>query len=503
MAVKFSRRTVLRGAGGIAVALPFLASWRGDSAWDVLNIPVAVAADGRPKRIVFWVGALGTVPQFWDPINTSNNGKTWQLNDIMKPLEPYKKHMTVLSGINMASIVKQFGNRAGNHRVGGAHLLTSIGFDDVGDPKFSESRPRGPSIDQAIAQFVGKTSRFPSLFIGDGFGESAQGVIDARGVQPARDYQPSWLYDKLFKDFEGNPAERALRKKSRLSAVSAVLPSYKHLSSRLSPSDKRRLDAHLDGLSDIERRLGLTDACTPPAVRPPDFWDGNKGETYILGDRGEGPYDTFADLTARALACQMTNVVVFGMQGTMATPYDARVSPDLTAGKYTASKSLDMHGVSHHSFNNAGETLLQKEMHTWRMRKLANFVEKLSTDDDIDGRKMIENTCIVHLSEILTGQHDCLPGGGGSDYSSANKDPARPATTSGIPLFLLGGLAGTLKTDMHMDLRAGDTYGTELGKYSHGELYLTLARAMGISAADMPTFGEPEVCKRLVSEILV
>jgi len=107
----------------------------------------------------------------------------------------------------------------------------------------------------------------------------------------------------------------------------------------------------------------------------------------------------------------------------------------------------------------------------------------------------LENTCIVHISELLTGLHDMVP-------NPDNQDPIdyRP---SGLPIFLLGGLGDRLKTGRHFDFRGGTSYLGVPGKYSHGELFLTLARAAGMDASMLPTFGEPEVCKRVISEILV
>lgn len=492
---------VLKGAAGAALALPALSSWRGDSGWGVLNLPVAVAADGRPRRVIFWVGGLGTIHEKWTPKNTSADGKSWELNEIMQPLAAYKQKMTVLTGINMASLSLQGQGFEFSHYGGGAHALTSNTFTEISPfgPQSRYAKPRSASIDQLIAERVGVTSRFASLYVGDVIGERALAVIRADGSEVGRQSQPSWIYDSVFKDFEGGAAEREARRKSRLAGVSSVLPSYKHLRARLSASDQRVLDAHFDSLSDLEKRLARTDACTPP-TRPGDFWDPNEGESHALGDRGEGPYAAISETVARALACQLTSVVTYGMWGALASPYDKRITPNFDAykdnlGAGDRGGGADMHSLSHESRLDSAEAFKMArgrmflDVLTWRMKKLADFVKVLAESDDIDGNKMIDNTCIVHVSEIMVGDHQTLP----------DKD-GKPA--AGMPVMLIGGLGDRLKTGLHLDLSQGDTYGTRLGKYSHGELYLTIARAMGISAAKLPIVGHADVCKRTIDEIL-
>ncbi len=513
MTAKIARRSLLRGLGGASLALPFLASWRGDSGWNVLNVPVAMAGDGRPRRIIFWAGMLGSLHQYWTPKNTSNGGKTFDLNEIMAPLAPFKDKLTVLTGINYASLYKQQGAN-GEHSSGAAHMLTSAPYDIVypWDEKTTYHLSRGPSIDQVIAKRVGKDSRFRSLWIGDPSPHHNTEVKAEDGSVPTRYYDPAQYYDLLFKDFQGNGPEKEKARLSRLSAVSAALPGYEHLSTRLSPSDKLLLDEHMDGLRDMERRLKLQDACAPPSRPAARFSDPVTGGT-ILG-LGQGPYDDLFSLSATALSCQLTNVMTVSFAGYGATPRDRGV---LDYDSYGLDQNVwggaDFHRYSHAHYTEIAPTRALRDLHVWRMKKLAAFVDKLSKTPDLDGRMMLDNTCIVHVSDIMTGLHDVIPG---QRWGYSNTDPAyaggvpTPAQAGvpdgvpkGMPMFLLGGLGDKIKTGLHLDLTAENRYGPKLGKYSHGELYLTLARAMGIDAAALPTFGDPEVCKRLVDEVLV
>ena len=81
-----SRRTILRGMGA-ALALPFL-----DAMVPVLRLGGRRATPARRFGAVFV--PLGERPGFWDPTTIGTN---FELNAIMKPLEEFRSHMTVVS----------------------------------------------------------------------------------------------------------------------------------------------------------------------------------------------------------------------------------------------------------------------------------------------------------------------------------------------------------------------------------------------------------------------
>jgi hypothetical protein len=67
--------------------------------------------------------------------------------------------------------------------------------------------------------------------------------------------------------------------------------------------------------------------------------------------------------------------------------------------------------------------------HTWLAQQYANFVKKLQTTPDIDGRNLIENVVVIKTSDLTTGSH------GFRD----------------MPLVLAGRLGGALKTGRYLD----------------------------------------------------
>jgi hypothetical protein len=82
-----SRRTLLRGAGGVAIALPFL---------DAMAPRRAQAATG-PKRLFLMHNQNGVVPGAWFP---TGGEKDFKLAPAMMPFEPLRQHLLILDGID-------------------------------------------------------------------------------------------------------------------------------------------------------------------------------------------------------------------------------------------------------------------------------------------------------------------------------------------------------------------------------------------------------------------
>src|SRR5688572_20983921 len=82
-----SRRTLLRGAGGAAIALPLLEAM----------LPRRASAQGLKQRFITMVSPNGTIPANWFPTGTEND---WQLTPILEPFAPHKNDLIVFRGID-------------------------------------------------------------------------------------------------------------------------------------------------------------------------------------------------------------------------------------------------------------------------------------------------------------------------------------------------------------------------------------------------------------------
>src|ERR1700741_1060650 len=108
-----SRRTLLRGAG-VALGLPLL-----DSMFPAATA-LAQAAAAPPRR--FFAGFLphGAAPGYWVP--EKEGALPAQLPFIWEPLEPFRKHLTVLTGLHSRPSAPPPGEPAPAHWVAPAFL---------------------------------------------------------------------------------------------------------------------------------------------------------------------------------------------------------------------------------------------------------------------------------------------------------------------------------------------------------------------------------------------
>jgi len=152
-----NRREFLRDLGVGAAAAPF-----------VLSLPSlgwAVPQAARKQRLVVMFSPNGVVPSaFWP----AEEGETFALKEILLPLEPFRKRLLTLHGVNMK--VRGDGD---SHMRGIACLLTGVELfpgNIQGGSHTPAGWAKGLSIDQEIKNFLqGKPetrTRFGSLEFG-------------------------------------------------------------------------------------------------------------------------------------------------------------------------------------------------------------------------------------------------------------------------------------------------------------------------------------------------
>src|ERR1700721_315457 len=139
-----NRRTLLRGAGA-ALALPLL---------DAMTPAFAATRKAVPRFTALYI-PNGVSPHTWVP---DGAGKNFSFSPALSPLEPFKKHVTVVS--NMAHHIADRQNDGfGDHsRATGAFLSGCHAKRTQGD-----DLRLGITADQIAAKSLGKDSLLPSL----------------------------------------------------------------------------------------------------------------------------------------------------------------------------------------------------------------------------------------------------------------------------------------------------------------------------------------------------
>ena len=248
------RRTVLRGLGTM-IALPFLDSM-------VPAFASRLLRKSRPRRMAFVYIPNGAIMEDWTP---AEPGAGYDLGPILKPLEPFREDLLVLTGLAQYQ-GNSLGDGPGDHARAGSTFLTGV------HPKKTSGAniQVGISVDQVVAQKVGGKTRFASVELGTEPGRLA-GNCDS-GYSCAYSNSVSWrssttpnppeinprlVFERLFGDVRTDETldARAQRLRHERSILDFVQEDAKRLQGSLGPTDRRKLQEYLEGIREIERRI--------------------------------------------------------------------------------------------------------------------------------------------------------------------------------------------------------------------------------------------------------
>ena len=427
-----SRRQFLRGVG-VSIALPTLPSLMPRSAWAnplAKNAAgMATTATGAPLRMAFMSIPNGVQQDHWFPTDD------FVLNESMSPLESLKSHFQVIGGLDHQHATAGR-DGAGDHARASATFLTGARARKTAGSDIHV----GVSVDQVAAQKLGHLTRFPSLELSSDVVRNS-GSCDS-GYACAYQYNLAWsspttpvspepnprlVFERLFG--AGDKADRkqnyALRQETERSVLDFVLEETGDVQRRLGAQDRRKFDEYLTVVREMEQRLksvekfnGLpdTDASTPGGI-PSDFAE----------------YMQFMyDMLILAFQTDSTRVA------TLLLAYDG------------SNKTYPKIGIpeGHHylTHNQRNPQLVKKvaEIDKYYLTCFANFLDKMSKIEDIDGRSLLHNSMIVYGGAIADGNrhtHSNLPvilaGHGGGTFTPGRFHKATSQPMSNLFVTML------------------------------------------------------------------
>jgi hypothetical protein len=396
-----SRRTFLRGAG-VSLALPFLESM----------IPAASvfgqAAAPRPTRLACIYFPHGAIMPKWTP---AAEGDAFELSEILQPLKPFSKQLTVVSDLRHAMA---YGSGAtANHNRSAAAFLSGA-FAKTG------ARPElGVTMDQLVARKIGQETPLPSLELmieeasvncGDGLSCVYRDTISWQGPQAPlpMENNPQVVFERLFGD--GNTmTERALRRQQSLSLLDSVVGEAASLQRKLPATDRARLDQYLTDVREIERRIEKAGA------QITDDLDVPPAPTGVPADVEEH-IKLMYDLQALAWQADITRVSTF------------LLAKELSNATYPKSGIRDaFHILSHHSNIQQNKDRFAV-LNTYHVRLFAYFLEKLASTADGDG-SLLDHALVLYGSGM----------GDGNQHNHTD-----------LPVVVAGGASGTLRGGRHV-----------------------------------------------------
>jgi len=393
-----SRRTFLRGAG-VAVGLPLL-----DAMVPSLTALAQTAAAGRP-RLGFLYLPHGAIMEQWTP---ATEGTNFELPPILKPLAPFQKQLTVVSGLeNKPAIAPP------------VHALNPGTWLSCVTPRASQEPFAGVTIDQIAAAQIGQDTPLPSLEVategrgGGGacdrtYGCSYGGTISFRtpSTPLPMEADPRKLFERLFGQGD-TPAERQAITRQYSSILDLVTREAADLQKTLDAPDRARLGDYLESVREIERRVQKMEAQDLSALDLPDV---------PVGATFDQRLNLMFDMLALAWQANLTRVFTFMM---------AAEGSNMTYNHVGVSDAF--HPLSHHQNDKARKERLVR-IQTYHTQAFAKFLTKLAAIPDGDG-SMLDHSILLY----------------GSNMSNSNAHDEFP-----LPTLVLGGGNGKVKGHQHL-----------------------------------------------------
>jgi hypothetical protein len=468
---RIHRRTLLRGAGSIAIGLPFLSA--------MLRPGRSHAEETTPTRLIVFYSPGGTLLDKWRPTGSATS---FTLQPMMQSLNPFLSKLVFVDGLNMSVTQLGYGHphsRGMGAVLTGEQLLAGNYNTNGGNAGFAA----GASIDQVIAQSLSQGRRFPSLEVSAGWstGISAGGqphpgnVINYRapsraGAQATPVAPRTDPLNTLRSVFDGVNSDADAKAKAlawNQSILDGVQDDYNRLIGQLGSEDRQKVQAHLDWIRQIEEGLTQTvsDTCAvPTTVDPtPGYYDDPIAEGVSRGtlDGGNTSITTGAkvplkgkamtDILVASLACDLTRV------GTMQWS-DSEAKFMLGFLKESNGTALKDH---HHGYQH--DRGFQPEalelIYRFYMENLAYLLQKLDSVQEGNGT-LLDNSLVVVVTEI---QHPETHG------------------QNNMPFILAGKAGGRLQTQRWL----------RVSGQPHNNLLVSILNLFGMPNT---TFGNPQHC---------
>jgi len=397
---------------------------------------------GPPLRMGICSVTGGTVLESWVPKET---GKLGKLPSILRPLDPFKDDILVLS--NLAHAGRSEKLNAHQH----CAYMHLTGADHV---KQVDGKPfASQSVDQRAAELVADQSLLPSVQIGYAGGETSY-FFNKEGRPVSNERDPRQAFDMMFKGrslVSPNWARRMGASADALSAagpkglerqvVDLVLDDAKRLTHKLGRADQNKLNEFMEAVFAIEQNiakveqrvalelLDLKDDDRPQLHAPTGMPTERTESTKLVRAVGGDPsiharyIEVMSDLMVLALQTDTTRVcsLTYGSDG-------ASFPGVVTVGYEYHAHTLEHQGNARR-VEDADPVSREgcRQIHEWYSRHFANMLGKMKAIDE-GGTSLLDNTMLLYTSYMADGGH------GRRNY----------------PVLLAGKAGGTIQTGRHI-----------------------------------------------------
>jgi hypothetical protein len=392
----------------------------------------------------------------WRPQGSESN---FTLHEIHQPLEAIKHKLVIPWGLKMTA-----GGAGENHAFGMAGLWTastlqepSAGANFDGGNGNRTGWGSGPSIDQLIAKAFGPNAPYQrpendaspeTLYRSVQLGVECQDpsslnrMIYAGADQPLHpEVNPRAAFDRLFKDVvlpgsmpDATDASKVAEAARQQAIVDLVQADLTRLRGRIGAEDFAKVDAHLDALAALERRIDTGGGMAPPGL-----------SCAVPSQPSDAAFDVkirqMSDIAVAALSCDVTRVM------------SIQWSYAFSHVRHSWIGLGDHHNYSHDGQDRRAELT---QIDRWYAEQVLYLLERLDSVKEGNGT-LLDNTLVVVGRELGSTAH----------------------RMERVPFVLAGGAAGALPMGRFLSFDGEP----------HVKLLVSIARLMGL---DINSFGNRE-----------
>lgn len=466
-AKKISRRALLRGAGGVAVALPLLecmshglakAQAMAPQRYGIVFAGQSIGGDNYPKDRQRVAG--NNLTESGHFIAPEESGAGYSITTPLEPLAALREEVSVVSGMRIPYSTNSTDPSA--VPVGGAYRDFHGG---ASGPLLCGTRSessgyfcRSITSDQMVADYNAGQTTLPSLVLRaqpswylSGSSYAGRQYISYRGHRDpvAAQTSPHVAFRDLFAGF--SPVNDAMvsradfLQRARLSVLDAVMEKRQRLVSRVGTGDRIRLEQHFDEIRALETRLSSSlvsggGACQAlaspgedPAIGGNNAGSGSDSISTNTGYSGEHARARLhADLVHMAFVCDLTRSATLQV-----TTFQSHMNMYQVTSDMGLPIRADLHEVGHNGDqDNRGQQVVSTCL-KWQISHYAYLLEKMAATQEGE-RTLLDNSAMIFMPE----------GGHGRQLNDASTEDQTHSTENMV--MLVAGRSGGLNPGRHV-----------------------------------------------------
>jgi hypothetical protein len=433
----FSRRRFLRGAG-VALGLPWLES-----------LATAAEAAGPPVRFAALFMGNGVNSRHW---GATMGSAGIEFAKSLAPLAPHAAKVNVFQGLWNPNATNDNGHYPKMNVLSGLKVKRTTTDVEV-----------GTSVDQLMAQAVGRATPLPSVVLGTeppgystdaGYTQIYSAYVSwSSPTTPApKEIVPRQAFDQLFDD--------GSRRRADASVLDLVAAEAASLRGRIGGRDRAKLDEYFTSVRELERRIersaeesrretgghGWRPTVTKPTLERPGPGIPTEPREHL---------ELMCDILLLAFQMDRTRVATLMLNNDL-----SNMNFGFLGGIHGG-----QHELSHHA-NNADRLDQYQRVNEYHMALLARLLAKMDATSEGE-RTLLDNSMVLFCSSLMDGNsHD----------------------SKELPIVLAGGGGGTIQGGRVHDLRGREDrrlcrlhlalmqrMGVEVGRFGDADAPLDLA----------------------------